>query len=68
MEIQSALLALLYDYGDEIGRAAFGFLACWPVLALCRWWRLSTTASSLLVTAYMIPIWRLYTALYGWLA
>lgn len=55
-------------WGDEALRAGFGFLVCWPALGACRWLRLTAGQTAAALTIYMVPMWRLYALLAGWLA
>ncbi|MDH5524470.1 MAG: hypothetical protein OEY01_10830 [Desulfobulbaceae bacterium] len=48
---------------DEVLRSGYGFLVCWPMVALCSKWRLKALPTALLLAIYMVPVWRLYRVL-----
>lgn len=51
--------------GDEVLRSVYGFLACLPAMMLCSWLRLKPWQTSLALTIYMVPVWRLYAVMFG---
>lgn len=51
---------------DEILRAAVGFLACLPLLTWCQAKRLKAVPTGLLLTFYMVGVWRMYAAAAAW--
>ena len=58
----SAWISIL-QWSDEIARAIYGFLACWPFLTFCRHKSFKPFTTSLATTFYMIPAWWFYSAL-----
>jgi hypothetical protein len=49
--------------GDEIWRSVYGFLVCLPVTMVCSRFTLRPWQTSLALTLYMVPAWRLYSLL-----
>jgi len=52
---------------DEILRAAWGLCCCYPAMRLTQRFRLKALPTTVVITLYMIPTWKVYAWLMGWL-